>query len=120
MPICPCNNEEFEKRDIFNKVALHAGIVQLTIFHGKGCLHWSLNAHTAVLAAANPYTGRYRKEHSVKNNMYPNDALMSLFVILLTVLDRLNIETTTALRSTSLMFSNTCSRIANSPSPETN
>ena len=112
-----CCIDGFDKMDYFNQVALHEAMEQQTISIAKGGIHATHNARVAVLAAANPYAGRYEIDRSLKNSTHQNDALMSRFGLFLWSSTRPTPRTTAALRSTSSTSISSGSRRCSRPSP---
>jgi len=64
-----CAIDEIEKMRPEDRVAMHEALEQQTISIAKGGIVATLNARTAVLAAANPDLGRYDPYRSVAENV---------------------------------------------------
>ena len=65
---------------------------QQTVSITKAGIITTLNARTAVLAAANPIFGRYNKKESTHKNLNLPAALLSRFDLIFIMLDTANTE----------------------------
>ena len=69
------------------KVILHEAMEQQTISVAKAGIVSSLNARTAILAAANPLQSRYNTKKSVVENINLPPTLLSRFDLIYLLLD---------------------------------
>jgi DNA replication licensing factor MCM4 len=83
-----CCIDEFDKMDDNTKVVLHEVMEQQTISIAKSGIVCSLNARTAVLAAANPKESKYNPKRSIIYNIMLPPPLLSRFDLIFIMLDQ--------------------------------
>eukprot|EP01124_Arcella_intermedia_P001583 TRINITY_DN10867_c0_g1_i2.p1 TRINITY_DN10867_c0_g1~~TRINITY_DN10867_c0_g1_i2.p1 ORF type:complete len:583 (+),score=144.93 TRINITY_DN10867_c0_g1_i2:805-2553(+) len=89
--------DEFDKMEPTDQVAIHEAMEQQTISIAKAGIQATLNARTAILAAANPIGGRYDRLKDFKGNVNITPAIMSRFDLLFVLLDENQEEVDTRL-----------------------
>lgn len=85
-----CCIDEFDKMDDSTRVILHEAMEQQTVSVAKAGIICTLNARTAILAAANPVNSKYDPKLSVVDNIRLPPTLLSRFDLIYLVLDRQN------------------------------
>lgn len=82
-----CCIDEFDKMDDNTRNILHEAMEQQTVSVAKAGIICTLNARTAILAAANPVESKYNQKKSVVDNIRLPPTLMSRFDLIYLVLD---------------------------------
>lgn len=82
--------DEFDKMDTGDRSALHEAMEQQTVSIAKAGIVATLKAQTAIIAAANPYLGRYDRYKTPTQNIRLPPALLSRFDLIFVVVDRPN------------------------------
>ena len=83
-----CCIDEFDKMDDSTRVILHEAMEQQTVSVAKAGIICTLNARTAILAAANPVNSKYDPKLSVVDNIKLPPTLLSRFDLIYLVLDK--------------------------------
>jgi replicative DNA helicase Mcm len=84
--------DEMDKMRPEDRVAIHEAMEQHTVSVAKGGIVATLNARTAVLAAANPALGRYEPHRTVAENISLPITILSRFDIIFVLRDVPNKE----------------------------
>ncbi len=85
-----CCIDEFDKMSESTRVILHEAMEQQTVSIAKAGIICTLNARTAVLAAANPIDSKYNAKRSVVDNIRLPPTLLSRFDLIYLMLDKQN------------------------------
>eukprot|EP00316_Scyphosphaera_apsteinii_P008086 CAMPEP_0119311654 /NCGR_PEP_ID=MMETSP1333-20130426/23232_1 /TAXON_ID=418940 /ORGANISM="Scyphosphaera apsteinii, Strain RCC1455" /LENGTH=831 /DNA_ID=CAMNT_0007316087 /DNA_START=39 /DNA_END=2534 /DNA_ORIENTATION=+ len=88
-----CCIDEFDKMSEGARSILHEAMEQQTVSVAKAGIICSLNARTAVLAAANPVDSKYDPKRTVVDNINLPPSLISRFDLIYLVLDKPNERT---------------------------
>ena len=80
--------DEFDKMDPADRSALHEAMAQQTVSIAKAGIVATLKAETAIIAAANPYSGRYNTYKTPTQNIRLPPSLLSRFDLIFVVVDK--------------------------------
>lgn len=84
--------DEFDKMRPEDRVAIHEAMEQQTISIAKAGITTMLKSRTAVLAAANPPSGRYDDLKSTQDNIDLQSTILSRFDLIFIVRDEQNVN----------------------------
>ncbi len=82
--------DEFDKMNPTDRSALHEAMEQQTVSIAKAGIVATLKAQTAIIAAANPHSGRYDRYKTPTQNIRMPPSLLSRFDLIFIVVDRPN------------------------------
>ncbi|MFX1433013.1 MAG: minichromosome maintenance protein MCM [Promethearchaeota archaeon] len=82
--------DEFDKMNPADRSALHEQMEQQTVSIAKAGIVATLKAQTAIIAAANPRSGRYDRYKTPTQNIHLPPSLLSRFDLIFVVIDRPN------------------------------
>jgi replicative DNA helicase Mcm len=80
--------DEFDKMDTADRSALHEAMAQQTVSIAKAGIVATLKAETAIIAAANPHSGRYNPYKTPTQNIRLPPSLLSRFDLIFVVVDK--------------------------------
>jgi replicative DNA helicase Mcm len=94
-----CCIDEMDKMRPEDRVAIHEAMEQHTVSVAKGGIVATLNARTAILAAANPALGRYEPHRTVSENISLPVTILSRFDLIFVLRDVPNKESDSKMSS---------------------
>ena len=80
--------DEFDKMDPGDRSALHESMEQQTVSIAKAGIVATLRSETAIIAAANPYLGRFNEYKTFSENVKMPPSLLSRFDLIFKVIDK--------------------------------
>jgi len=80
--------DEFDKMDPGDRSALHESMEQQTVSIAKAGIVATLKSETAIIAAANPYLGRFNEYKTFSENIKMPPSLLSRFDLIFKVIDK--------------------------------
>ena len=87
-----CLIDEFDKMNEADRTSIHEAMEQQSISVSKAGIICTLQARCAVMAAANPKTGRYNPLQSFQDNVDLTEPILSRFDVLCVVKDTADVE----------------------------
>ncbi len=112
-----CAIDEMDKMREDDRVAIHEAMEQQTVSIAKGGIVATLNARTAILAAANPALGRYDPFRTVVENINLPVTILSRFDLIFIIRDEPNKEVDSRLAEHILAIHRTGRAPVNPPIP---